>query len=57
MESGKLELVDTENILVVDRGGGWQVDEMWVGYQNIKTSRYKMNNSWGCNVQHSDYKK
>ena len=47
------ELIDTENRLVVARcvcGG-----EMGEGGQMVQTSSYKINKSWGCNVQRDDY--
>ena len=32
--------------------GGGQMGE---GTQKIQTSSYKINKSWGCNVEHGDY--
>ena len=49
------KLIDTENRLVVARGGcgGWaKMDEV---HQKMQTSSYKVNKSWGYNVQHGDY--
>ena len=37
------------------RGKGWGVGEMGEGGQKVQTSSYKINKSWGCNVQHVDY--
>ena len=35
------------------RGGGWA---KWVKWgKNVQISSYKMNKSWGCNVQHANY--
>ena len=31
------------------------VGKMDKGRQKIKTSSYKVNQFWGCNVQHGDY--
>ena len=51
----KNRLIDTENKLVVARvEGGWGRSEMGEGDQEIQTSRYKINKSWGCNVQHEE---
>ena len=44
-----------KNRLVVARGKGWGVGEMGEGGQKVQTSSYKINKSWGCNVQHVDY--
>ena len=42
-----------ENRLVVARGGAWGMDfEMGKRSQKVQTSSYKINESWGCNVQH-----
>ena len=39
--------------------GGWGgvavVGKMGEGGQKVQTSSYKINKSWGCNVQHGDY--
>ena len=29
-------------------------DEMGEGGQNLQTFSYKINKSWGCNIQHGD---
>ena len=34
------------------RGG---IGEMGKGGQNMQTSSYKVNKSWGCHVQQGDY--
>ena len=52
--TAKTELIDTENRLVVTRGGEWVVGKMCEGGQKIQTCSYKINKSWGCNVQHGD---
>ena len=41
---------------MVARGGGrgWGVGEMGEGGQKVQTSSYKINKSWGYNVQHGD---
>ena len=41
--------------LVVARGKGWGVGEMGEGGEKVQTASYKINKSWGCNVQHVDY--
>jgi len=41
------KLIDTKNILVVARGGGWEVDEMGEGDQKVQNSSYKILKSWG----------
>ena len=48
----KTKFVDTENRPVVARGKEWGVGEMGVEGQKIQTYSYKINQSWGCNVQH-----
>ena len=54
-----MELTDTENRLLVARRGRDGAEEgggkMGEGNQKVQTSNYKMNTSWGCNVQHDDY--
>ena len=37
------------------RGGGLGVDKMGKGHQKELISSYKINESWGYNVQHGDY--
>ena len=32
-----------------------EVGEMGAGGQKVQTSSYKINKSWGCNIQHDDY--
>lgn len=32
--------------------GGWWIDE---GGQKMQASSYKINKSWGCNIQQGDY--
>ena len=50
------ELTDTENILVVARGGGGAGKDWltWVKgvirYKLLQIHSYKTNKSWGCNV-------
>ena len=49
------KLIDTEKRLVIVRGremGG----QNGKGDQKVRTSSYKTNKSWGCNVQHGDHK-
>ena len=62
MESKKQtnETLLTENRLVVDRGGGWGAE--WGGQtgewgQKVQTFSYKINKSYGSDVQHGDYNK
>ena len=52
----KKKLIDTENRLVVTRFGENGVGgKMGEGGQKVQISRYKINKSWGCNIQHGDY--
>ena len=51
MESKKAEVKDMENRPVNAGTGG----KMGKGGQRVQTSIYKINKSWGCNVQHGDY--
>ena len=51
----KYKLVDTENRLVVARGGGRRVGKMGEGGQKVQTSSYKINKSQRCNIQYGDY--
>ena len=51
----KIKLIDTENRLLVARGGESVVGEMDEKSQKVQSSSYKINKSWGCNVQHADY--
>ena len=44
---------DTQNILMVARGGGWGKRVM--GVKRCKSLSYAVNKSWGCNIQHGDY--
>ena len=46
-------ILDIENKLVVARGQ--VVGKMGEGGQKVQTSSYKINKSWGCDVQHGDY--
>ena len=49
-------LIDTENKLMVARGeGGKHVGKIGEGDQEVKTSSYKINKSWGCNAQHREH--
>ena len=41
--------------LVIHRGGSWGLGEMGKGSQKVQTWSYKLNESWGCHVQHGDY--
>ena len=45
------EFIETENKLVVVWGEGFVGGR---GSQKEQTSSYKINKSWGCNVQHGD---
>ena len=36
------------------KSGGSEVSEMDKGGQKVQISGYKINKSWGCNVQHGD---
>ena len=51
----KSKLIDTENKSVVARGGDSDMGKMGKGSQKVQTSSYKINKSWGCNVQCGDY--
>ena len=53
-QTNKHKLIDTENKLVVARSGGWELGKMGEVGQKIQTSSYKINKSWGGNVQHGD---
>ena len=57
MESKKqIKIIGTENRMVVARGEGCLgVGKTGEGGQVVQTSSYKINKSWGCNVQHGDY--
>ena len=56
MESkNKNKLIDTEHRSVVAKGGRWGLGEMGEGSQKVYTSSYKINKSWGCNIQHDNY--
>ena len=55
MKQKKSELVDTENGLVVARGKESGVGTTGEGGQKIQTSSHKINKSWGCNAERSDY--
>ena len=55
VESRKTELIETENRLVVARGGGWGLGEKGEGGQRVHTSSYKINRFWEYNVLHGDY--
>ena len=53
--TNKPELIDTENRLVVAKGrregcgwNGWRESK-------VQISSYKINQTWGCNVQHGDH--
>ena len=46
----QMQLIDTENKLVVARGGGWGVSPMDDGGQKVEASSYKMK----CSIQHGD---
>ena len=48
----KTELIDTENRLVVVRSKGWGDHQKGEGGQQLQTFSYKINKSWGYNVQH-----
>lgn len=49
------KLTHTEDRLVFARGRGWGLGEIGGRDQKVHTSSYKINNSWGYNVQHDDY--
>ena len=51
----KRRLMETENRWNVARVGDWQIGEIGKGCQEAQTFSDKINKSWGCNVQHSDY--
>ena len=51
----KPELIKIENRLVVTRDEGFGVEGMIEGDQKVQTPGYKINNFWGCTVQHGDY--
>ena len=57
----KTELIESENRLIVPRGRNWGsgsrggVGEIGEESQKLQTSSYKINKSWGYNIQHSDY--
>lgn len=40
---------------VVARGWGLGRKEMGEGNQKVQNFSYKINNSWGCNIQHRHY--
>ena len=46
----KNKLTDTE----AARGRGWEIGEISEVGQKVQTSSYKINKSWGSNVQHGD---
>ena len=46
--------IDTESRLVIIRGGELGMVKMGGGGQKVQTSSYKINKSWGYNVQHGD---
>ena len=50
----KVKFIDTQNRLVVAGSGGWRLGEMGEEGQRVPTCSYKINKSWGCNVQHGD---
>ena len=43
------------NRLVITRGREWGVSKMGKVDQKVQISSYKINKSWGYNVQHGDY--
>ena len=45
------QLINTENGLLVARGGDWGWTKMSEGGRKVQTSGYKMNKSWGRNLQ------
>ena len=51
----KKKKTQTENRLVVAIKMGWGVGKMGEEGQKVQTSSYKINKSWGYNVQHGDY--
>ena len=51
----KTKLRDTENRLVVARGREQSVGKMGERSQKVQISSYKINKSWGCNVQCSEH--
>ena len=46
---------ETQRRVVFVRGRGQGVGEMSEGGQNSQTSSYKVNRSWGYNLQYGDY--
>lgn len=47
--------LDTKNRMVVARGDeGWGMGKMSERGPEVQTSSYRINKSWGCNVQHGD---
>ena len=57
-KQNKTKLVDIENGMGQPGGGGLRgVDKMDKrgGGQEVQMPSYKINKSWGCNVQHGDY--
>lgn len=56
--NNKTKLIDTNNKLVdTKRGQEGGRGHWWNGLsgQKIQSSGYKINKSWGCNVQHGNY--
>ena len=49
------KLMDTKSRLVIVRNRIEKVVEVDEGDQKAKTGSYKINESWRCNLQHSDY--
>ena len=47
-------LMDTETRLTVDSGEGDEQGEMGKGDEELQTSSYEMDKSWGCNVQYGE---
>ena len=50
----KINVIDTENILVVARGERWDIGEMCEGGGNVQTSRCKVTKFWGYNIHHGE---
>ena len=50
-QTTKSKLIDTENKLVVARVGKKGLDRKGESGQKVQISNYKINKSWGCNVQ------
>lgn len=50
LKNPKLNVIDTENRLLVASGRGWGMGKTGKVGKNVYTSSYKKNKFWGCNV-------